>query len=102
LTFLAGEADAQPARLDSIARPHPEADTSTVVLSWLVERGSAGTPMAVLSPLVVLLTIWDAAASAGAGLAAPASALGTFVLLVLFEKGHLASAARLLRRRSEL
>jgi hypothetical protein len=57
--------------------------------------------MAVLSPLVVLLTIWDAVASAGAGLAAPASGLGTFVVLVLFDKGRLLGDARLLRRRGE-
>jgi hypothetical protein len=74
-----------------------------VVLSWLVERDSmAGPSMAMLSPVVVLLTIWDAATSAGSGVAAPASGLGTFVLLVLFEKGQLANGARLFRRRSEV
>jgi hypothetical protein len=95
--LLTGEDVSQPTPFDPAATL--ERDTSTVVLSWLVERTSTGTSMAVLSPLVVLMTIWDAAASAGSGLAAPASGLGTLVLLVLVEKGHLVNGARLVRRR---
>jgi hypothetical protein len=99
--LLTGEDVSQPTPFAPVETLDSEPDTSTVVLSWLVERTSTGTSMAVLSPLVVLMTIWDAAASAGSGLAAPASGLGTLVLLVLVEKGHLVNGARLLRRRDE-
>jgi hypothetical protein len=98
---LIGEDLSQQSRFDPVETLESEPNTSRVVLSWLVERTSTGTSMAVLSPLVVLMTIWDAAASAGSGLAAPASGLGTFVLLVLLEKGHLGNGAGLLRRRSD-
>ena len=88
--------------MQPLERYEPEANPSRVVLSWLFERDSMGGPsMAILSPVVVLLTIWDAATSAGSGVAAPASGLGTFVLLVLLEKGQLANGARLFRRRAE-
>ena len=102
LGFLAGSETSAPLAVEPVDVLDPTAKASAVVLSWLVERESVGPSMAMLSPLVVLLTIWEAAASAGSGLAAPASALGTFVVVVLFEKGHLANGARLLRRRSEV
>ena len=100
-SFLTGEDFSVVADVEPIETPGAESRPSTVVLSWLVERETMSPTMAVLSPVVVLLTIWDAAASAGSGLAAPASGLGTLVLLVLFEKGSLANGARLLRRRGE-
>ena len=100
-TFLTGETEFVAAQVEQIETPEPASNPSMVVLSWLVERDSMSPSMAMLSPVVVLLTIWDAAASAGSGLAAPASGLGTLVLLVLFEKGHLANGARLFRRRLE-
>lgn len=96
-TFFAGDELAPAATQPVESQQMP----SAVVLSWLVDRDVKGPSMAMLSPVVVLLTIWEAAASAGSGLAAPASGLGTFVLLVLFEKGHLANGARLFRRRLE-
>lgn len=101
-SFLAGQGVSPPARPNLVEALDPAPNPSKVVLSWLVERNSTGASMAVLSPIVVLLTVWDAVASAGSGLAAPASALGTFVMLILFEKGHVADAgARLLGRRTE-
>jgi hypothetical protein len=98
---LIGEDLSQQSRFDPVETFESQPNTSQVVLSWLVERTSTGTSMAVLSPLVVLMTILDAAASAGSGLAAPASGLGTFVILVLLEKGHLANGGGLLRRRGD-
>ena len=100
--FLMDEDTSAFAVVEPARAPKPEDSTSMVVLGWVVERNALGGPsMAILSPIVVLLTIWDAATSAGSGLAAPASGLGTFVLLVLFERGHLANGARLFRRRAE-
>ena len=75
------------------------ADKTSVVLSWLVEREPLGSSIGVLTPFVVLWTILDAATSAGSGMAAPASGLATFVLLVLFDKSQLARADGLLRRK---
>lgn len=100
-SFLSGEETLPIEREEPTGAVESESESPTVVLSWLLERDASSPSMTMLSPIVVLLTIWDAAASAGSGLAAPASGLGTLVLLILVEKGHLANGARLVRRRIE-
>ena len=74
-------------------------DTTSVVLSWLIEREGIGSSMVMTTPFVVLWTIWDALSSAGSGLAAPASGLATFVGLILFDRGRLAAPNGLVRKR---
>ncbi len=78
-----------------------EPEVTSIVLSWLMDREAHGTPMTVLSPLLVLVTIWDAASSAGSGMAAPASGLGTFVLLLLVDRSRLAKEHALRSRDDE-
>lgn len=86
------------ATLDGLDASDPTFGAASVVLSWLVDHEIGGGSMAVLSPFLVVLTIWDAASSAGSGVAAPASGLGTFVLIVLLDRSRLASKADLAGR----
>jgi hypothetical protein len=90
VSFLSGEGASVEIAAEPSGMPPVEPEMSSVVLSWLMEREADGAPMTVLSPLLVLLTIWEAASSAGSGMAAPASGLGTFVLLVLVDRSRLA------------
>lgn len=102
-SFLSGEDPSPDVPLAPVGLPatiDERSGATSVVLSWLVEREALGSSMSVLTPVVVLLTIWDAITSAGSGVAAPASGLGTFVLLVLFDKTRLGAGNGLLRRGS--
>lgn len=99
-SFLTGDVQAESLAQAPVEHVDAESEVSSVVFSWLVGSQAVDTPPAIAGPVLVLLTIWDAAASAGSGLAAPASGLGTFVLIVLFDRTRLGDI-RLLRRRSE-
>lgn len=98
--FLTGDDQNHLSPSVPIERIEPKPHASSVVFSWLLESEAFEPSMAVVGPVLVLMTMWDAAASAGSGLAAPASGLGTFVLLILLDKTRLGDA-RLLRRGSE-
>ena len=100
-SFLTGEVAPTGGGVTSVEEPAVDerpVDSTSVVLSWLIERETGNSSMVVLTPFIVVWTIWDAVTSAGSGLAAPASGLATFVVLILFDKSRLPAPNGLLRR----
>ena len=69
-------------------------DAATVTLGWLFDRDPSGFALAVFSPFLALLTIWDAIMSAGSGLVAPAAGLAAVVAVAIVDRRALLARLR--------
>lgn len=65
-----------------------------MTLGWLFDRDPSGFALAVFSPFLALMTIWDAIMSAGSGLVAPAAGLAAVVAVVIVDRRSLLAKFR--------